>query len=209
MLEGLDTIDWSRYHHAYGAATDVPKLLRALADPGGAKDIAVRKGGDVVDAVTGQLWGNVFHQGSVWGVSAKTIPFFIEIFEETEAKKVRRFVVDYLHHLALGYPSDLFPRRFDIEGLEAAAQKVVDAKLLQSVIDGDAFGAPPDGVDPAVMNEVGAVWMRDCYRGVEEVIPRLLPSLEDVDDGLVQRLVALLASFPRRRPVSALRCGSW
>ena len=31
MLEGLDAVDWGRLSHAYGAAVDVPDLIRALA----------------------------------------------------------------------------------------------------------------------------------------------------------------------------------
>jgi hypothetical protein len=33
LLDGLDRIAWSRLHHAYGPATDVPALLRALVFP--------------------------------------------------------------------------------------------------------------------------------------------------------------------------------
>ncbi|WAS95171.1 HEAT repeat domain-containing protein [Nannocystis punicea] len=32
MLDRLDTVDWSRVHHAYGPATDTPDALRALLD---------------------------------------------------------------------------------------------------------------------------------------------------------------------------------
>jgi hypothetical protein len=31
MLEGLDDVGWETLHHAYGPATDVPQLLRAIA----------------------------------------------------------------------------------------------------------------------------------------------------------------------------------
>ena len=41
MLEGLDTVDSASLCHAYGEATDVPGLLRALMSP----DPKVRKGG--------------------------------------------------------------------------------------------------------------------------------------------------------------------
>lgn len=32
MLEGLDAIDWTSLEHAYGDASDVPDLLRDLAE---------------------------------------------------------------------------------------------------------------------------------------------------------------------------------
>lgn len=36
LLDGLDEVDWGSLHHAYGPATDVPGLLRALVDPASA-----------------------------------------------------------------------------------------------------------------------------------------------------------------------------
>ena len=30
MLEGLDAVEWAQLTHAYGAAVDVPELIRAL-----------------------------------------------------------------------------------------------------------------------------------------------------------------------------------
>ena len=30
MLEGLDEINWSQLHHAYGEANNVPQLIRKL-----------------------------------------------------------------------------------------------------------------------------------------------------------------------------------
>jgi hypothetical protein len=70
-LRALETIDWNRHHHAYGPATDVPKLLRALVDPGGAseslKAAARKKKQSVAGHAQSVLWGNVFHQGSPVG----------------------------------------------------------------------------------------------------------------------------------------------
>lgn len=102
LLDGLDAVDWQRYHHAYGPATDVPVLLRALAFPDQAPATLKRGAKSVFDSVAWTLWGNVFHQGSVWGVSAKVIPFLVELFEAAPSPQVRRFVPTYLHHLALG-----------------------------------------------------------------------------------------------------------
>jgi len=31
MFEGLEEVDWKSLKHAYGAATDVPGLIRSLA----------------------------------------------------------------------------------------------------------------------------------------------------------------------------------
>src|SRR4051794_34690517 len=97
LLDGLDRIDWSRFHHAYGPANDVPGLLRALgsddAAPETIKEAAKKRGKSIFEQVTWTLYGNVFHQGSVWGVSAKVVPFLIELLEAGLDEKRRHFIV--------------------------------------------------------------------------------------------------------------------
>lgn len=57
-MQGLDDIPWSTLHHAYGTAEDVPELLRQLqtADP----DVRNE------DSPLWQLFGNIWHQGTVY-----------------------------------------------------------------------------------------------------------------------------------------------
>ena len=60
MLERLHNIDWSSLTHAYGAATDVPGLLRALAADGASPSAATGPSAhaDVRDALVGLGYGN-------------------------------------------------------------------------------------------------------------------------------------------------------
>ncbi len=44
MLDGLDDVPWDRLHHAYGAASDVPGLLRELAAPASRRGSSVTSG---------------------------------------------------------------------------------------------------------------------------------------------------------------------
>jgi hypothetical protein len=69
MLEGIDSINWASLRHAYGSAEDVPDLLRALASA----DKEKRK-----DAVY-ELFGNIWHQGTVYPATAAAIPFLYEL----------------------------------------------------------------------------------------------------------------------------------
>jgi hypothetical protein len=69
MLEGLGRIDWASLQHAYGPAADVPGLVRALA----AEDAAVRQ--DALHA----LFGNVWHQGTVYEATSYVVPFLVEL----------------------------------------------------------------------------------------------------------------------------------
>ncbi|MEW9527752.1 HEAT repeat domain-containing protein [Microbispora sp. NPDC049125] len=66
---GLSDVRWSRMRHAYGAATEVPELLRGLADP----DPAVRE-----TALDG-MYGAVHHQGDVYPCTLAAIPFLLRI----------------------------------------------------------------------------------------------------------------------------------
>lgn len=65
LLDGLDDIDWHELHHAFGRADDVPAILRSLSegDPG----------------AIGHLWGNIYHQGTVYPATASAVPFLIRL----------------------------------------------------------------------------------------------------------------------------------
>jgi hypothetical protein len=69
MLEGLDKIDWASTHHAYGPARDVPGLLRQLLSA----DDAER------EAASYELYGNIWHQGTIYEATALAVPFLFEL----------------------------------------------------------------------------------------------------------------------------------
>ena len=69
MLDGLNDIPWSELEHAYGTASDVPDLIRALVNP----DPKVRSN------TMWTLYGNVFHQGTRFPATPYVIPFVIEL----------------------------------------------------------------------------------------------------------------------------------
>ncbi|WP_405494337.1 hypothetical protein [Nocardia sp. NBC_00511] len=68
-LTGLDDIDWAALEHAYGPAEDVPDLLRQLT--GGDQEAAQ-------DAMY-ELWGTVWHQGSVYPATVAAVPYLAAI----------------------------------------------------------------------------------------------------------------------------------
>jgi HEAT repeat protein len=74
MLEQLDQVDWANLRHAYGAATDVPDLLRALASD---------RQQDREEALSG-LYSNIWHQGTVYEATAYAVPFLIELLDAPE-----------------------------------------------------------------------------------------------------------------------------
>jgi HEAT repeat protein len=72
MLEKLDTIDWGNLSHAYGEASDVPEIIRALTSD----DAEIRE--EAID----ELHGNIWHQGTVYEATAYAVPFLIELLQE-------------------------------------------------------------------------------------------------------------------------------
>ncbi|WP_328459763.1 HEAT repeat domain-containing protein [Actinoplanes sp. NBC_00393] len=71
MVDDLATVDWAALTHAYGSADDVPDLLRGLAE-GSEKALT-------------ELYGNIWHQGTVYEATAFAVPFLIRILEAPAA----------------------------------------------------------------------------------------------------------------------------
>jgi len=65
LFNGLDDIDWEDFADAYGPADDVPDALRA----GSAGD----------ESAWFDLWGMVWHQGTVYSVTPVVVPFLVRI----------------------------------------------------------------------------------------------------------------------------------
>src|SRR5688572_2087947 len=77
MLEALPAINWSALQHAYGPATDVPDQLRKLAS----LDAEDRK------RARWQLYGNIYHQGSVYEATSYAVPFLLEILRAPDTQE--------------------------------------------------------------------------------------------------------------------------
>ncbi|MCZ1002041.1 hypothetical protein O1M63_34875 [Streptomyces mirabilis] len=64
--------DWSRLHHAYGTAEDVPGLLDAV-------------GPDAQDPGWNKLWSRLCHQGTVYSASYAALPALTEMARQWSA----------------------------------------------------------------------------------------------------------------------------
>jgi hypothetical protein len=73
VLQGLESVAWQSLQHAYGAAEDVPALIRALAGPEGGRQEALS-----------ELYANIWHQGTVYEASAHAVPFLVELAAQPE-----------------------------------------------------------------------------------------------------------------------------
>jgi len=92
MLERLDDIDWSKLHHAYGEAIDVPDLIRSLLS----NDKKVRE-----DAMY-ELCGNIWHQGTVYEASSYAVPFLQELLKSPDTPD-KVSIAALLADMAIGY----------------------------------------------------------------------------------------------------------
>ena len=94
MLEGLDKIDWSQLHHAYGEASDVPIFIRQL----------LSNDKIVVDKAIYELFGNIHHQRTVYEASAYAVPFLQELLNTPEVTRdTKMSIVCLLSSMADGY----------------------------------------------------------------------------------------------------------
>ena len=94
MLEGLDDINWSQLHHAYGKASDVPILIRQLLS----NEITV------VDKAIYELFGNIYHQHTVYEASAYAVPFLQELLSIPDlANDTKMSIACLLASMADGY----------------------------------------------------------------------------------------------------------
>ncbi|MFD8309091.1 hypothetical protein ACFV29_43295 [Streptomyces sp. NPDC059690] len=63
------SLDWSRLKHAYGSASDLPRLFDEIGDPDP----------DLTEVAWEELWASLYHQGSVYEASFAALPVLADI----------------------------------------------------------------------------------------------------------------------------------
>jgi hypothetical protein len=91
VLDDLDQVGWRDLRHAYGTAEDMPDLIRALANPSR----------DARSEVWHQLYGNIWHQGTIYEATPYAVPFLIELAASPQTP-ARFEILSYLGLLADG-----------------------------------------------------------------------------------------------------------
>ena len=66
MIAGM-TLDWSRLKHAYGSASDLPRLFEGIGDP------------EAADIAWEDLWASLCHEGTVYTASFAALPVLADI----------------------------------------------------------------------------------------------------------------------------------
>ncbi|MFG2004391.1 HEAT repeat domain-containing protein [Spirillospora sp. NPDC048911] len=111
-LAGLDDIDWARLRHAYGSAADVPGQLRGLRGSPAERERAL-----------GDLYGNIFHQGSRYEATAPAVPFLLALLADP-ATPDRGDLTYLLVGIAIGFDESFLPAGVDIAGWRAEVDRM-------------------------------------------------------------------------------------
>ncbi|QXJ20978.1 HEAT repeat domain-containing protein [Actinomadura graeca] len=201
-LERLDTVDWAGLTHAYGYAADVPGQIRLLlsADP------------DVRAKGLGELYGNIFHQGTRYEASAHAVPFLLETLTDPETPD-RASILGLLTCLAVGYGEEYLPAGYPIaehraaavggEDLLAAGRAYTDEddEDVEDEEEDDwetepALFAYMQTLDPDDDGRLGAYVALAAYDAVRAGLPLIRSLAADADAGVRTAAVHVLAWFP-------------
>ena len=93
LLVKLDEIDWPKLKHAYGDASDVPGSIRSL----------LSNDEDIRHKAIYELFGNIWHQGTVYEASSYAVPFLQELLRMPETPD-KMMIADLLAEMADGNP---------------------------------------------------------------------------------------------------------
>jgi HEAT repeat protein len=162
-LRGLDDVRWGGLRHAYGAADDVPGQIRALRSADS----------DEREKAYGELYCNIFHQGSRYEAAVHAVPFLLALAGDP-ATPERSSVLALLGSLAIGYDESWLP-----EGVDTVAWRAAVAAM-----------DPDDPVTWLARQELAA------YEAVRAGVPRLCALLGDPDSDVRATAVWVLAWFP-------------
>ena len=194
MLEGLDQIQWSELSHAYGPAADVPDLLRDLhsGDP--------EARAEALDA----LWGNIWHQGTVYEASAYAVPFLIELLA-APGIQCKAEILGLLRALGTGSSylevhKDLVVPRAERSTTEFQTGLTRELEWVRAAETAVRAGVPvylellPD---PDTLVRTGVPFLlAACANHAEAIAPALLERLDKEADPAARASVLLaLASF--------------
>lgn len=173
MLDGLDAIDWASLTHAYGEATDIPDLLRALLSA----DAEVREGALYA------LFGNIWHQGTVYPATAAAVPFLYELLTAPETPD-KVGVADLLACIAMGRGYLEVHATGRGKGAFEREMLAKQGKSLEAEIEREA-------------REIQAV-----RRAVSPRLPLLLPLLRNSESESRWYLVDALGRYPEHKALT-------
>jgi HEAT repeat protein len=200
MLDTLDQISWDQLSHAYGKATDVPGLLRALASD--------QK--DVWENALYQFYGNIWHQGTVYQATAYVVPFLIELLNAPSVA-CKAGILALLQALASGSSYlnvhqglDWYHNERQAQGFQAEMRRELDwvRAAHVAVIEGTPVYLGLLSHSDVSVRKMAPYVLGTCAERVEEIEPALLrrkvtESAPEVKASLLLALAQLWRGKPR------------
>lgn len=161
LLAGIEEVEWEKWEHAYGPATDVPGLLRELLSEETQEDAQY------------ELYGNIIHQGTVYPATKHVIPWLLKLLAP-ESTADRVWLLQYLLDLAWG---DSYMRQhahLDDDGSEEYGARMAEEvshvdQVRAAVVEG--FPVYAELFTSEDVSVVGAAI--DLIVGVPELMERL------------------------------------
>ncbi|MEU8345729.1 HEAT repeat domain-containing protein [Spirillospora sp. NPDC048832] len=202
-LEGLDGVDWAGLDHAYGSAEDVPGLLRTLRSP----DREERH------EAFGELFTNIYHQGSRYTASAAAVPFLLALAADPGTPD-RAYPLYLATALAIGFDEAHLPAGVaiadwrDAVARTAAADPEAEERRLDAWVAGAADDHERrnrefkrkmydfDHARRAAEAELAA------YDAVRAGLPTVRALLTDADDGVRATAAYTVGWFPEESAAS-------
>lgn len=163
----MNSIDWSNLRHAYGTASDVPRLLAALASD----DESDRDGGFY------DFFGSLCHQGTVYPASLAAIPALLALLAEPSYPDRER-MLEALVALANGYGDDV--EMADVRRALAQGSTVFlrdntsDEELVQalSIVTGPEFADAADEIERVARDAASAHVRTQAWPALAAVAPQ-------------------------------------
>lgn len=195
MLENLDSVDWSNIDGAYGSATNVPALFRAVD---GAQSIAE------FEKAYGELFNVVNHQGTIYEATAPASRFIIQMLETTNDTNRRNYHLSILTEMLrnsqyhppvwgdyLREPQPITHYRFELSVYYAIAEK---AEIFVHLLSNEHMD-----------NRAGSAYVLSfLVDRHEQSLPALVECIEDTTDPWLEAICvwsyAKLAYYGVRYP---------
>lgn len=166
MIAGM-TLDWSRLKHAYGSASNLPRLFDEIGDP------------ELADEAWEDLWASLYHQGSVYTASFAALPVLTDIAAGRKPGGrwpalglAGRIVVEEQQLHEPGYVQTRYPAA--INELHQLTQNVVGTRPFEGDVDDFLYW-----LEHLLAFEGVPVWRRSLRREEHPVVcPSCALSLE-------------------------------
>jgi hypothetical protein len=165
----LDSPEWAQFRHAYGAAANIPLLIKQLAG-------TPRRKGTPQEEPWFSLWSALCHQGDVYDASYAALPHFVRIANTAAGP--------------IDFDFFLLPACIEVARSKGRGPKIPTALS-------EAYFGALQNLHECAFRHAADAWDIDMTRSVAAALAaakgqyRLAEALIDLDADLIDRIVRL------------------